>query len=111
NSGDFGETNNCPSSPMAPGSSCTITVTFTPTSAGTRTASVSITDDGSGSPQTARLTGTGTTSTGGGSGPAFVQVQNNIDTSSTTYYSSLSVNITTNPGDLLVAFVRESSNG
>src|SRR5205823_7483773 len=99
---------NCPSSPMASGSRCTITVTFTPTSAGTRTASVSITDDGSGSPQTFGLTGTGS-STGGGSPPAVVQVQNNIDVSGAAF-ASFSVPITTKPGDLLVAFVRESSN-
>src|SRR5205823_4245404 len=99
---------NCPSSPMASGSRCTITVTFTPTSAGTRTASVSITDDGSGSPQTFGLTGTGT-STGGSSPFVVVQVQNNIDVSGAAF-ASFSVPITTKPGDLLVAFVRESSN-
>jgi len=48
---------------------------------------------------------------GSGSAPALVQVQNNIDASATTSYSSFSVNITTQPGDLLVAFCRESSNG
>src|SRR5439155_1125220 len=42
--------------------------------------------------------------------PTLVQVQNNIDTSGTAF-ASFSVNITTNPGDLLVAFCRESSNG
>src|SRR5437870_3899266 len=42
--------------------------------------------------------------------PAFVQVRNNIDTSSTAF-TSFSVNITTTAGNLLVAFVRESSNG
>jgi hypothetical protein len=54
------------------------------------------------------LTGTGATATG--SGPAFVQVQNNIDVSGAAF-TSFSVNITTQPGDLLVAFCRESSNG
>jgi hypothetical protein len=38
-----------------------------------------------------------------------VQVQNNVDTTGTAF-TSFSVNITTNPGDLLVAFCRESSN-
>src|SRR5438094_9791931 len=43
------------------------------------------------------------------SGPGLVQVQNNIDMT-TTAHTSFSVPITTNPGNLLVAFVRESSN-
>jgi uncharacterized protein DUF1565 len=42
--------------------------------------------------------------------PCFVQVQNNIDPSGIAY-TSFSVPITTSRGDLLVAFVRESSNG
>jgi phosphoesterase family protein/Big-like domain-containing protein/ASPM-SPD-2-Hydin domain-containing protein/centrosomal CEP192-like protein len=41
---------------------------------------------------------------------AVVQVQNNVDTSGSAF-TSFSVPITTNRGDLLVAFVRESSNG
>src|SRR5439155_23622521 len=50
-----------------------------------------------------------TSFTGGGSAPAVVQVQNNIDVSGT-FFTSFSVPITTQPGDLLVAFARESSN-
>jgi len=46
---------------------------------------------------------------GGGSSPSVAQVQNNIDTSGAAF-ASFAVKITTNPGDLLVAFVRESSN-
>ena len=107
NSGDFGQTNNCGTS-VAAGAQCTINVTFTPTASGTRTAALDITDNASGSPQAASLTGTGEAA--GGSGPAFVQVQNNIDVSGAAF-TSFSVPITTNPGDLLVAFVRESSNG
>jgi hypothetical protein len=63
-------------------------------------------------PHILSLTGIGASSTGGGGGstPAVVQVQNNIDTSGAAF-TSFSVPITTNPGDLLVAFVRESSNG
>src|SRR5207302_6964139 len=56
------------------------------------------------------LDGYGVSSTGGGSDPAVVQVQNNIDTSGTAF-TSFSVPITTNARDLLVAVVRESSNG
>src|SRR5207245_9685409 len=107
NSGDFGQSNNCGTS-VATGAQCTINVTFTPTASGTRTATLSVTDNASGSPQAATLTGTGEAATG--SGPAFVQVQNNIDTTGAAF-TTFSVPITTNPGDLLVAFVRESSNG
>src|SRR5439155_21054437 len=107
NSGDFGQTNNCGTS-VAAGAQCTINVTFTPTASGTRTATLIVTDNASGSPQAVSLTGTGEAA--GGSGPAFVQVQNRIDGSGAAF-TSFSVPITTNPGDLLVAFVRESSNG
>src|SRR5205823_566732 len=47
-SGDFSQTNNCPSS-LGFSGSCTITVTFTPTVAGSRTGSISITDNATGS--------------------------------------------------------------
>ncbi|MFL5658953.1 MAG: N,N-dimethylformamidase beta subunit family domain-containing protein [Ktedonobacteraceae bacterium] len=60
NSGDFAQTNNCPST-LAAGASCTINVTFTPTATGARSASVSITDNASGSPHSVALSGTGTT--------------------------------------------------
>jgi hypothetical protein len=105
--GDFGQTNNCGSS-VAAGSSCTINMTFTPTATGTRSGTLTVTDNAGNSPQTVSLTGTGVTGTG--SGPAFVQVQNNIDVSGAAF-TSFSVPITTNPGHLLVAFCRESSNG
>jgi hypothetical protein len=59
NSGDFAQTNNCPST-VAASASCTINVTFTPTATGTRSASVSITDNASGSPHTVALSGSGT---------------------------------------------------
>jgi hypothetical protein len=58
NSGDFGQTNNCPSS-MPPNSNCSINVTFTPAAAGNRSAAVSVTDNVPGSPQSLPLTGTG----------------------------------------------------
>jgi hypothetical protein len=58
NSGDFNQTNNCPSS-LSPNSSCQIGVTFTPTTTGTRNAAVSITDNAPGSPQSVPLTGVG----------------------------------------------------
>ncbi|PYV24595.1 MAG: hypothetical protein DMG24_11040 [Acidobacteria bacterium] len=109
NSGDFAATNTCGNS-LAASASCTINVTFTPATSGTRSAALTVTDNASGSPQTVSLTGTGTSSSGGGSAPAVVQVQNNIDASGAAF-ASFSVPITTQPGDLLVAFVRESSNG
>ena len=58
NSGDFNQTNNCPSS-LTPNGSCQISVTFTPTATGTRNAAVSITDNAPGSPQSVPLTGVG----------------------------------------------------
>jgi len=60
NSGDFGQTNNCPSS-LPPYSSCGINVTFTPAATGNRSAAVSVADNAPGSPQTAPLTGSGVT--------------------------------------------------
>jgi hypothetical protein len=56
--GDFAETNNCPSS-IAAGASCVINITFTPTAAGSRYGSVALADNAAGSPQTIALTGTG----------------------------------------------------
>jgi hypothetical protein len=58
NSGDFNQTNNCPSS-LTPNNSCQIGVTFTPTTTGTRNAAVSVTDNAPGSPQSVSLTGVG----------------------------------------------------
>jgi hypothetical protein len=58
NSGDFNQTNNCPSS-LSPNTNCQIGVTFTPTTTGTRNAAVSVTDNAPGSPQSASLTGVG----------------------------------------------------
>jgi hypothetical protein len=58
--GDFAQTNNCPSAPntLAGGTNCTIDVTFTPTSTGTRTGALTISDNAAGSPHTVSLTGT-----------------------------------------------------
>jgi hypothetical protein len=60
-SGDYAETNTCPTTLNA-GLSCTITVTFTPTKAGTRSGAVTLKNNCPGSPsQTITLTGTGVT--------------------------------------------------
>jgi hypothetical protein len=59
NSGDYAQTNNCPSS-VQPNGSCQISVTFTPTATGTRSADVTVTDNASNSPQSVPLTGVGT---------------------------------------------------
>ena len=61
NSGDFAQSNNCPSSSstLAAGASCTISVTFSPTATGSRSASLIFTDNASGSPQSVALSGTG----------------------------------------------------
>ena len=58
NTGDFSQTNTCPSS-LAANASCTITVTFTPTKTGKRSSTVKITDNATGSPQSAAISGTG----------------------------------------------------
>jgi hypothetical protein len=58
-SGDFGQSNNCPSS-LAANSSCTINVIFAPAAAGTRAGSVIVTDDAPGGSQTVSLSGTAT---------------------------------------------------
>jgi len=58
NSGDFAQTNNCPSS-LAQSSSCNISVTFTPTAGGNRQAELQVADNAPGSPQGAALSGTG----------------------------------------------------
>ena len=105
--GDFAETNTCGST-VLPEKDCLIYVTFKPMASGTRTGTVSIQDNATLSPQVITLSGTGTNSGGSGSPPAFVQVQNNLDRVNTD--TSLSVNITTQPGDLLLAFCREGSN-
>ncbi|MGD0696242.1 MAG: FG-GAP-like repeat-containing protein [Terriglobia bacterium] len=63
-SGDFSQTNNCPSQ-LAASANCTITVTFLPTQVGTRTGTLTVTDDANGVPgsiQTVALTGTGVAS-------------------------------------------------
>lgn len=61
--GDFAQTNNCPSS-LAAASSCSINVTFTPVAPGTRSGSLIVNDNVQGTPQTVNLTGTGTAGTG-----------------------------------------------
>jgi len=59
NTGDFAQTNNCPST-LAANGTCTISVTFTPTTTGSRNSVVSISDNALNSPQAINLTGTGT---------------------------------------------------
>ena len=54
NSGDFNQTNNCPSS-LSPNNSRQIGVTFTPTTTGTRNAAVSITDNAPALPPSRRI--------------------------------------------------------
>jgi Flp pilus assembly protein TadG len=57
-SGDYAQTNNCPSTLNA-GASCTATITFTPTTTGSRTGTLTVTSNAPGSPATVSLTGTG----------------------------------------------------
>jgi hypothetical protein len=58
NTGDFSQTNTCPSS-LAASASCTISVTFTPTKTGNRSSTVKFTDNATGSPQSVPISGTG----------------------------------------------------
>jgi phosphoesterase family protein/HYDIN/CFA65/VesB family protein/ASPM-SPD-2-Hydin domain-containing protein/centrosomal CEP192-like protein len=110
NFADFAQSSTCPLSPstLAAGMSCSINVTFTPTATGTRTTTLTVTDNATNSPQTTSLSGTALAAT---AVPTVVQVQNNITTDASVTYTLWSVNITTQPGDLLIAFCRESSNG
>jgi hypothetical protein len=59
--GDFAETNNCPTTPftLAVGASCTFSVTFTPTATGTRTGTITITDNVASGTSSISLTGVG----------------------------------------------------
>ncbi len=56
--GDFAQTNACPSS-LPAGASCTVSVTFTPAAVGTRTGTLTVTDNAAASPQQVSLSGTG----------------------------------------------------
>lgn len=57
-SGDFGQTNNCPSTLAARGY-CTMTVTFKPAATGPRIGAITVVDNAAGSPHGANLIGTG----------------------------------------------------
>jgi hypothetical protein len=58
-SGDFAETDNCTSAPVAIEGSCTIHVTFAPTVGGSRTGTLTISDNAQGNPHIVTLSGTG----------------------------------------------------
>ena len=57
-SGNFSESNNCPSS-LAAAATCTISVAFSPTATGSLTGTITVTDNASGGSQTVALSGTG----------------------------------------------------
>jgi F5/8 type C domain/Abnormal spindle-like microcephaly-assoc'd, ASPM-SPD-2-Hydin len=57
-SGDYSQTNTCPTS-IAAGASCVVTVTFRPTASGTRTGSLTVTSNATNSPTAVVLSGTG----------------------------------------------------
>lgn len=57
--GDFAETDNCTSAPVAVAGSCTIHVTFSPTVGGSRSGTLTISDNAQGNPHTVTLSGTG----------------------------------------------------
>ena len=59
--GDFAETNNCPSTPftLAVNAYCTFNVTFTPTATGTRTGTLTVTDNVASGASSVPLTGVG----------------------------------------------------
>jgi Cep192 domain 4/Beta-propeller repeat len=56
---DYAETDNCASSTLNVGQSCTVSVTFTPTASGGRNGALAINDNATGSPQAVALSGTG----------------------------------------------------
>lgn len=60
-SGDFAQTNNCPSGAtmLAPSVTCTINVTFKPTQKGLRNGLITVTDNAPKNPQKVKLQGTG----------------------------------------------------
>jgi hypothetical protein len=70
-SGDFAQSNNCPST-LGASLSCSIQVTFTPTATGSRTGTLSVTDNATGSPQSVSLSGTGIPNTSGPNAAAAV---------------------------------------
>jgi hypothetical protein len=59
--GDFAETNNCPTTPftLAVGANCTFHVTFTPTATGTRNGTLTVTDNVASGASSVSLTGVG----------------------------------------------------
>ena len=62
-SGDFSETNNCPTTALVGSASCTVSVTFKPTAEGSRSGAVTITSDAPSSPLSVALSGVGTSTT------------------------------------------------
>lgn len=61
--GDFSQSNNCPTAPatLSIGQSCTISIIFTPAGAGTESDTLIVTDNAAGSPHQIPLTGIGQT--------------------------------------------------
>jgi hypothetical protein len=59
-SGDFSQSNDCTTSPIAAGGTCTTSVSFAPTVAGTRSGTITITDNTADGTHAISLSGTGT---------------------------------------------------
>jgi len=100
NTGDFSQTNNCPtgSNTLAPAAACTIHVTFSPTTTtGARTASLTFTDNATDSPQSVALTGIGATAAPGVAlSPTSLNFNNqNVGSNSTTQNVTLNNSGTT----------------
>jgi uncharacterized repeat protein (TIGR01451 family) len=62
-SGDFSETNNCPTTALVGSATCTVSVTFKPTAQGSRNGALTITSDAPSSPLSIPLSGVGTGTT------------------------------------------------
>jgi len=102
-SGDFAQSNTCGTA-LASGANCTISITFTPTAAGTRTGTITIDDDASGSPQIVQLTGTGSEL---GVSPASLTFKSqNVGTSSTGQFVTV-----TNHGAAAVSLTGVATTG
>ncbi len=57
--GDFAQTNNCTTTPVAVEGTCTINVTFSPTLGGSRLGTLTVNDNAEGNPHVVTLSGTG----------------------------------------------------
>ncbi len=98
-SGDFSETNNCPTTALVGSATCTILVTFKPSVEGSRSGALTITSDAPSSPLSIPLSGVGTSATPDpfsftpltGVDPSKPEVSNAITVAGTNLSSPISI--------------------